>query len=147
MIHKLFMIYFLLGLGTGLLYLGSFITVSWTFHENPGVPLVIVTIGSSLGQFAIPYFLEILIEEYSWIGAFQIISALALNTVPFGLIIYTSRRFYNTGSDEKEARLTDLCDVTLLKDPMIVFILSCCINLSLTGKHFFVISGHYQPAC
>ena len=121
------------GLGMGFLYLGSFIVVSWTFHDNPGVPLVIVTVGSSIGQFVIPFLMEILIAEYSWFGAFQIISGLTFNAIPFGLIIYTSRRFYNTGSDDKVIRLTGLCDTTLLKDAMILFILSCCFNLALTG--------------
>ena len=118
----------------GLLYLGSFITISWTFHENPGVPLVIVTIGSSVGQFVIPYIYEILISQYGWPGAFQLISGIALNSVIFGVIVFTSRRFYVTGSDDTAISVTKLCDVTLLKDGMILFILSACLNLAATGN-------------
>jgi len=47
------------GAGMSLCYLCSFITISWVFHENPGVSLVVLTTGSSLGQVVMPYVVEV----------------------------------------------------------------------------------------
>lgn len=116
----------------GILYITAFIVTSWTFHENPGVPLVIATIGSSIGQFVIPYLYEIFITEYGWPGAFQLIGALILNSLPFCVVLYTSKGFYVTGTDITS--ITKICDITLLKDAMVLFVLSCCLNLASTGK-------------
>ena len=61
----------------GVLYIVAFIVTSWTFHEKAGVPLVIATVGSSIGQFIIPYLFEIFIAEYGWRGAYQVIKLLS----------------------------------------------------------------------
>ena len=129
----------------GVIYIVPFIVTSWTFHENPGVPLVIATIGSSIGQFIIPYLFEIFIAEYGWPGAFQLIGGITLNSLPFCVIVYTSRRFYVTGNEETS--ILKLCDVTLLKDPMVLFILSCCLNIALTGKTIYISNCFISKTC
>jgi hypothetical protein len=50
-----------------LCYLGSFITVSWIFNENPGVALVFLTTGSSLGQVVMPYVIDVRNCAYTFI--------------------------------------------------------------------------------
>ena len=82
------------------------------------------------------FMLSLVEHEKSFItsepGAFQLIGGIALNSLPFCVIVYTSRRFYVTGNEETS--ILRICDVTLLKDAMVLFILSCCLNLALTGK-------------
>lgn len=120
-----------------LCYLSSFIVVSRTFYKDPGLPLVCVTIGSSIGQFAFPALFEVLISKFSWSGAFIIVSGVTLHCFPFGLLISLSRDYYATGEDAIDNKnISSKCDnfVSLLTDVLVCIILINCLLLALTGK-------------
>ena len=52
-------------------YLSGFIAVSWVFHKDPGLSLVFLTIGSSIGQFVMPYVFELSISGmFDYDGSF-----------------------------------------------------------------------------
>lgn len=116
-------------------YLSAFITVSWMFYEDPGFPLVCLTIGSSMGQFTFPYLYELLISEYTWSGTFILVSGIALQCVPFGVLIYTSREFYVTNSDETKEAPTCAGYTALLKDVVMWILLVDFLLIALTGIH------------
>ena len=125
-----------LGLGMSTCYLSGFISVSWIFYEDPGFPLVCLTIGSSMGQFAIPFLYEYFISEYTWSGAFVLVSGLALQCVPFGLIIYTSREYFVKDDQTKgEAKDSSTCDgyMALLKDIVLWVLLFDFLLIALSG--------------
>ena len=113
-------------------YLGSFITISWIFHKDAGIPLVFLTVGSSIGQFVIPYWFEILIAEYTWSGAFLIHAGILLNGSVCGAVIYTSREYFVTGNDDEEKKKT--CDPVLFRDAVLMPVLLFSFLLALTGK-------------
>ncbi|KAL4217632.1 hypothetical protein ACF0H5_022374 [Mactra antiquata] len=123
------------GIGMSFCYLGSFVTVSWVFHENPGVSLVFLTTGSSLGQVVMPYVIEILITAFGWKGAFLILGAISLNCVACGVLIYTSKEFYHKGDDKNlEGTVCDrICDRTLLTDPILLMTLLNVLLLATSG--------------
>ena len=121
-------------------WLGSFVTIGWIFHTNPGVPLVFLTVGSSAGQLLLPYLYEMFISQFGWRGAFLIMGALALNCLPVGVLIHTSRKFYPTGSGSEgdKQKITGIFDVSLFKDPVIMLYVFNCLVIILTCK----ISSH-----
>lgn len=86
-------------------YLAAFITVSWVFHKDPGVPLVCLTIGSSLGQFVVPSLYEVFMETFGWSGAFIMVAGIALQCIPFGVIILCSREYYVTAREASANRM------------------------------------------
>ncbi|XP_053392260.1 uncharacterized protein LOC128546135 isoform X2 [Mercenaria mercenaria] len=78
--------------------LTSSIVINWTFVNNSKFALGILTLGSAIGQTAMPYIVDALVEAYSWSGCLLILSALAyLNSIPCGLIIHFSKRYFHTG--------------------------------------------------
>ncbi|KAH3781159.1 hypothetical protein DPMN_158984 [Dreissena polymorpha] len=85
-------------------YLAAFITVSWVFHKDPGVPLVCLTIGSSLGQFVVPYLYEVFIETFAMSGVFIMVAGISLECIPFGLIILCSKEYYVTAKEASSNR-------------------------------------------
>ncbi|XP_045182466.2 monocarboxylate transporter 6-like [Mercenaria mercenaria] len=118
-------------IGMGLCYLASFISVTWMFHENAGIYLVILTLGSSLGQFIVPLLYEIFIEKYTWSGAFILMAGIALQTVPFGVIVHCSKQYFVTGVGDKTSTM---CDMSVLKDFVIWIILLNFHIAALTGN-------------
>ncbi|XP_053392243.1 monocarboxylate transporter 3-like [Mercenaria mercenaria] len=80
----------------------SSIVINWTFVNNRKFALGILTLGSTIGQTAMPYIADALIEAYSWSGCLLILSALAyLNSIPCGIIIHFSKRYFQTGRETK----------------------------------------------
>ncbi|WAR17138.1 MOT6-like protein [Mya arenaria] len=119
------------GMGMCTCYLSAFITVSWVFHKDPGVPLVCLTMGSSLGQFVIPYLYEICIEKYAWSGAFILVSGISLQCIPFGLIMYGAQEYFVTG--KKASKRKSVCETSLLTDVLVWILLVNCLLVALTG--------------
>ena len=125
-------------------YLSSFIAITQIFHEESGPYLVALTLGSSLGQFIVPAFYEIFIEQYSWSGAFILMAGIALQNVPFGVIVYYSKRYKRTVGNRK-SNLSVICDCTVLKDWIIWIVYMNYLLLAQTGNVFvFVIKWFYK---
>ncbi|KAL4217854.1 hypothetical protein ACF0H5_022593 [Mactra antiquata] len=89
---------FITGSAMGVIYLASFVVVSWTFHDNPSVFLVCLMLGTSLGQSTLPVLFDILITQYSWYGTFVIIGALCLHLFPCGLFLHYSQCYFYSGT-------------------------------------------------
>lgn len=90
------------GLFVSVNIISSSIVINWTFADNRKFALSILTFGASIGQTVLPYIADAVIEEYSWSGAFLILSAVAyLNCIPCGLIIYYSKQYFKKGDDNK----------------------------------------------
>ncbi|XP_053381923.1 monocarboxylate transporter 4-like [Mercenaria mercenaria] len=139
------------GFGMSLCYLGSFITVSWVFHENPGVSLVFLTTGSSLGQVVMPYVTDIFISVFGWSGAYMLLAGIALNCAACGVLIHSSRDFFHKGDNkDMESTFCDrVCDRALLTDPILLMTLLNVLLLATTGPieawflvDFMVIRGY-----
>ncbi|KAL4218099.1 hypothetical protein ACF0H5_022835 [Mactra antiquata] len=128
------------GFGMSTCYLSAFIAVSWIFHDDPGFPLVCVTVGSSIGQFIIPLLYELFISTYSWAGGFILVSGIALQCLPIGVIIYTSRYYYVTNDVTKEQKVSPNALSTLkvymllLKDPLVWILLLDFLLIAATGN-------------
>jgi hypothetical protein len=121
-------------------YLSAFISISWIFHEDPGFPLVCLTIGSSLGQFVIPFLYEYFISEYHWSGAFILVSGIALQCIPFGVIIYTSREYFvksDLNNDDRKESSTCEGYTALLKDIVLWILLFDFLIIALSGNISF----------
>ncbi|KAH3780705.1 hypothetical protein DPMN_158525 [Dreissena polymorpha] len=80
-------------------YLAAFIMVSWVFHQDPGVSLVCLTIGSSLGQFIVPYLYEVFIETFALSDVFIMVAGISLQCIPFGVIILCANGYYVTAKE------------------------------------------------
>ena len=124
-------------------YLGGFIVVSWIFYKDPGFPLVCLTIGSSVGQFVLPALYELLIATYTWSGAFLVVSSIALQCLPFGLIIHSARDYYVTGNEDDETVTISKGDTysSLMSDVLIWIILGNCLLVALTGDTFMYLTS------
>ncbi|XP_060598100.1 uncharacterized protein LOC132751904 [Ruditapes philippinarum] len=123
------------GIGMSLCYLGSFITVSWIFNENPGVALVFLTTGSSLGQVVMPYVIDVFITEFDWSGAYMLLAGIALNCAACGILIHCSSGFFHKGEnqDMESSFCNRICDKTLLTDPILLMTLLNVLLLATTG--------------
>jgi len=74
------------GLGLGLIYLPAIVSVSGYFERRRSFATGIAVCGSGLGTFLFSPLTTLLIDEYSWKGAFIIISGLMLNCAVFGAL-------------------------------------------------------------
>ena len=122
-------------------YLSAFIAISVLFHEDAGLYLVTMSLGSSIGQFIVPLFYEVFIEQYTWSGAFILMAGIALQNVPFGIIVHYSKRYFKTRKKgEETSRLSTICDFSVLKDWLIWLLYLNYHLLALTGRvcHYLV---------
>lgn len=85
------------GLSMSVSYLGAFVAVGWTFNKQRKPALAALTVAVALSQAVSPNIISALIDAFGWNGAMIITSGLMLNTVPCGLFLLTSKRyFYST---------------------------------------------------
>jgi MFS family permease len=75
------------GLGLGLVYVPSIVSVGFYFEKNHSFAMGIAVCGSGLGAFVFSPINRILIDFFDVDGSFLIISALLLNLIPCGLVI------------------------------------------------------------
>lgn len=116
-------------------YLASFVTITLIFYEDPGFFLISMTCGTSLGQIVIPLLFELFISQYSWSGAFILLSGVSLNCLQFAMVIHYSKDFFYNGDSmtQKTTKASDFCDVSLLTDYVIWILWVNCLLLSLSG--------------
>ena len=78
------------GLGMCVCYLSAFIAISRSFHGDPGLALVSLTIGGSAGQCIMPLIVDLLVSSYAVPSAFIVLSAVTLQCAPFALVMHVS---------------------------------------------------------
>ncbi|XP_052797366.1 monocarboxylate transporter 12-like [Mya arenaria] len=94
---------FLSGASFGVVYMGPFVVAGDISKRYKAAVIGFVSIGSSLGQFAMPYAMERCIFEYGWKGALMILGALCLNAVPCGLIMVVVQRARGAEGDSAQS--------------------------------------------
>jgi hypothetical protein len=114
-------------------FLSAFITTSAMFPDA-SLYLIILTSGHSIGQFVIPLLYERFISQYSWSGAFILVSGVSLHYVPFGLLIHCSRGFLDTAEEANKTNSNKCCDTTMTKDIVIWILMMNSFVLFLTCR-------------
>lgn len=76
----------LTGLGLGLIYLPAIVSVTCYFEKYRSLATGIAVCGSGMGTFLIAPLTQVLVDEYTWRGAFLITGGLMLNCVVFGIL-------------------------------------------------------------
>ncbi|XP_053383060.1 monocarboxylate transporter 13-like [Mercenaria mercenaria] len=123
------------GTAMGICQLCAYLTVTWTFHHNPGLFLVILTFGMSFGQLIGPNMYELFISNYAWSGAFILLAAVSLQLIPFGLVIHLSRYYFVRTSDMSiQEKQRSCCDISLFIDVVIWVLWINFLLLALTGN-------------
>ncbi|XP_060598076.1 monocarboxylate transporter 12-like isoform X2 [Ruditapes philippinarum] len=124
-------------LGMSACYLAAFIAVSRMFHDDAGLYLVSLSLGASIGQFVIPPFYELFIAQFAWSGAFILMAGIALQNVPFGVIVHYSRRYFKTNAgNKKTSKVSASCNFSVLKDWLIWVV--------YVNFHFFALTGNFE---
>lgn len=123
----------------GVCYLSGTVAVSWMFHADPRFPLSCLSAGAGFGQFILPMLFELFVAEYALSGAFILIAAITLHSVPCGIIMYTSREYYETKQSEEacsdESHLSTCSTYySVLCDVLVWILLINNLLLALTGK-------------
>lgn len=127
-----------LGLGMCVCFLSVFIVVSWLFHEDPGLALVSVTIGGSVGQCIMPLIFDVIVSTYALPNAFILVSAIALQCIPCGLLLRGIERPRVRTNDVSVKNVTSSTISTLyrlLSDVLVMLVLTNSFFVSLTGKY------------
>ena len=78
--------FFVSGLGFGIMYLPSIVAVSFYFEKKRAFATGIAVCGSGVGTFLIAPLSNLLLEEYGWKGALLILSGLILNCILCGAL-------------------------------------------------------------
>ncbi|XP_045182836.2 monocarboxylate transporter 13-like [Mercenaria mercenaria] len=120
------------GTAFGLCYLAAFVTVGWMFKNSASFFLICLMAGISIGQFILPLLFESFISQYSWSGAFILVSAVSLNCIPGGLTIHYSDKFFINTKEMSGTKSNANCDVNFLKDIVMWIILVNCLLISMT---------------
>ncbi|XP_052802342.1 monocarboxylate transporter 4-like [Mya arenaria] len=94
---------FISGASFGVVYMGPFIVAGDISKRYKAAVIGFVSIGSSFGQFAMPYAMERCISEYGWEGALLVLGALCLNAVPCGLIMLVVHRARGAEGDSAQS--------------------------------------------
>ncbi|GFO50235.1 monocarboxylate transporter 9 [Plakobranchus ocellatus] len=74
------------GIGLGLVFLPSLIILVAYFDKRRAIATGIATSGTGFGTFAYAWFMDILLEHFSWRGTVLILGGFVLNCVAFGLL-------------------------------------------------------------
>lgn len=108
---------YLAGTGLSIIFLAPFLTINATFREDPGFPLVFVTVGASIGQMIMPLVYDLLLTYFHWSGAMIILAGICLHCVPCGLVVMYSKEVSGSSyKKESSCSLSALCDKELLKN-------------------------------
>ncbi|XP_067669836.1 monocarboxylate transporter 12-like isoform X1 [Haliotis asinina] len=76
----------LTGTGVSLMYATSTVIVLQYFDKRRGLAMSISSLGEGVGMLVLPPLTNLLIETYTWRGAFLVTAGITLNAVVFGLL-------------------------------------------------------------
>ncbi len=103
------MLYSCLGIGSGILWLTSVVTVEKHFTEHFALAHSMVSSGSNIGKMLVPPLLSFLINTYGWRGALLIESALLFHCVAAASAF---RSFNDKGSSGKASDRSQSCNTS-----------------------------------
>ncbi|XP_046557852.1 monocarboxylate transporter 12-B-like [Haliotis rubra] len=76
----------LVGTGLALMFVSSSVIVLQYFDKRRGLSMSISSLGEGVGMLVLPPLTNLLIETYSWRGAFLVTAGITLNAAVFGLL-------------------------------------------------------------
>ena len=82
------------GLSLCVVFLSTYITISWMFQRNTKFFLAILSTGWTVGHMVFPYLSDFLVNQFRWNGSLIILSGVIFNCIPCGLLFYTSRIYF-----------------------------------------------------
>ncbi|XP_048242827.1 monocarboxylate transporter 12-B-like isoform X3 [Haliotis rufescens] len=99
----------LTGAGVSLMYTASTVIVLQYFDKKRGLAMSISSLGEGVGMLVLPPLTYLLIETYSWRGAFLVTAGITLNAAVFGLLFkpppYLSKAVQNNTQRRKKDML------------------------------------------
>ena len=119
------------GLSLCVVFLSTFVTVSWMFQRNTKFYLAIVSMGWTIGQMVFPTFSDFLVRQLQWNGSLIILSGVILNGIPCGLLFYTSRNYFRVNQPSNMS----------FKDSIIASMKDYVFILYLVGFFLFLFVG------
>ncbi|XP_045182648.2 monocarboxylate transporter 13-like isoform X1 [Mercenaria mercenaria] len=120
------------GVAMSINFLSAFMTTSFMFPNSASLFLIILTSGHSIGQFIVPLLYELFISQYSWSGAFILISGISLHYIPCGLVIHCSKDYFVTERKSHTNTSNTFCDKTLLRDVVVWILMMTCLVQYIT---------------
>ncbi|XP_045175677.1 monocarboxylate transporter 12-like [Mercenaria mercenaria] len=123
------------GASFGVVYMGPFVVAGDIFDSYKTAVIGFVSIGSSLGQFTMSYFMEICIEKYDWNGALLVIGGICLNAVPCGMLMVLNQRHSSKSDLNKPSASAkqSLFKLTLFKQKLFWLLLLNSVILAFTA--------------
>lgn len=88
--------------GMAMTYVPSLIIVTYYFEKRRGLATGLAVVGSGLGAFTFPVFVEYLTQVYGWRGMLLLLGAVAFHIVPSGMLYrprQSSKRNENQSSE------------------------------------------------
>lgn len=122
------------GASFGIVYMGPFVVAGDIFDSYKTAVIGFVSIGSSLGQFTMSYFMEICIEKYDWSGALLVLGGICLNAVPCGMLMVIAQRRSTSVSNKPSASAKQsLFKLALFKEKLFWLLLLNSVILAFTA--------------
>ncbi|XP_060561987.1 monocarboxylate transporter 13-like [Ruditapes philippinarum] len=123
------------GASFGIVYMGPFVVAGDIFDNQKAAVIGFVSIGSSLGQFTMSYFMELCIEAYNWNGALMVIGAICLNAVPCGMLMVIAQRYSSKDVTNKTSASAkqSLFKFSLFKEKLFWLLLLNSVILAFTA--------------
>ena len=91
-------------------FLSAFITIGRTFPSSTKTALAFLMLGSTGGQISFPYISQFLVNYFYWDGSLVILGAFILNSIPCGLIIYSSAQYFHQNTTARPNLCETICD-------------------------------------
>ena len=126
------------GLAMSVNYLSAFVAVGATFQSHRKTALAVLTMATAVGQTLLPYMVETLVAQYGWTGACIIAGGLMLNSLPCGLILYTSRKYFYSDVNIGTQKVDTSSNETNAKVRM------CVTRKEVACALFIIVSALYQ---
>ena len=124
-------IFFLSGIGFGLMYLCAYVMIGHYFEEKRALATGIASCGSGVGTFIFAPLSVALLDSFGWKGSMWIIAGIVLNGVVCGA---TFRPMVTKSTElDKEYKKPKLMDWSLLKNPSFM-VFNFSSFLCLLGK-------------
>nr|AKN21509.1 slc16a-14 [Schmidtea mediterranea] len=100
------------GLGFGLVYLPSIVTVSIYFKRKRAFAIGLAVCGSGIGTFVFSPLIEYLIETYGWRGTMLIVGGLIFNCLACGAV-YRPKKSYEDSISMCSSSMSSICKANL----------------------------------
>lgn len=111
------------GINMSINYLCAFVAISWTFDTHRRAALAALTVATGISQVVLPNIASVLIDVYGWSGTLIIASGLMFHSVPCGVLLIVSGKYFNkiTNEDNTDVKSVFTC-MSKLDIAFIIFV-------------------------